>query len=248
MLTRTPGGAIVASHLQGESNLQREADGREAIVRLVRAVPQSLGDDPVQWYSGVLRDPRRDLVHHGPEADASLPDDLCKIVDAWDVHRYYGGLTRPVIPAASSRMARHRPTVERWLRDSVCTPNYREALNQEAVVSGNPPVVFSTFDEDRHATFPAGTPANDCRKTLGLDPRPTPVAHALFRYARSTTGLAKVPTAFDAGTHAHFLPPSAGAPHGTTKDLRTPGAKGVREVVVRPFSVRLLRQPEFIVG
>lgn len=247
MLTNTLGGAIVASHLQGEANLPREAEGRDAIARLAGAVPRPLRDDPVQWYCGVLRDPGRDLVHHGPEADPALPDDLCKIVDALVVYLYYCS-TRPVIPGASLRMASHRPAIERWLRDWVCAPSYREALNQEAMVSGDPPVVFSTFEEDRRAKFPPGTRANECRKALGLDPRPTPVAQALFKYAKSTAGPAKVPTAFDAGTSVHFVPPPAGAPHGTTRDLRAPGAAGVREVVVRPFPLRILRQPEFIEG
>jgi hypothetical protein len=173
---------------------------------------------------------------------------MCKLADAWALWQHYAPLdNKPAIPPGSVRSPRYRGVIERWLRDFVCTATYQEALDATKLVSGDPPVVFSTFEEDRNSRFPARTPANTCRKVVGLDEEPTPEAHALLRYDKAEVGPARVPTAFDAGTHVHFLPPPAGANHGTTKNLTTAdGSNGVREVVVKPFPVSMLRQPEFI--
>lgn len=242
-----PEGPTVMCYLRRESNLQLHEEGLEAVRRFVRAVAARGPGHPVEWYRAVLNDAGLDLVPHGPEADPALPDELCKVADGWSVWLYLGGSGKPDIPPGITRSPRYRGVLEQWLRDFVCCPMYRDALDPAGLVSGNPPVVFSTFEEDRNSKFAAGIRADRCRQVVGLDPRPTPVAHVLLMYSRREVGPARVPTAFDAGTHLHFVPPPAGAPCGTTKNLTTEdGTDGVREVVVAPFPVTALGEPTFI--
>jgi hypothetical protein len=245
-LESEPTGQTVAGHIRGEENLALHDEGREAIRRLSRAIGARGSDDPVQRYKDALKDRTLDLGVHGPEADGALPDQLCKLASAWSVWRHLGGADKPRIPYASFRSPAYQGTIERWLMTSVCSPGHREALSPGHEVSGELPTVFSTLEEERDAKFPHGTPANRCREILGLEPLDPPEAHALLRYSNRDVGPARVPTAFDAGIHPHFVPPPAGARWGTTKNLASPGSEGVREVVVKPFPVALLRQPVFI--
>jgi hypothetical protein len=107
--------------------------------------------------------------------------------------------------------------------------------------------VFSTFEEDRLLRFPAGSSAAHCWQIVGVDPPDPPQACVLLKYVRTEVGPARVPSVFDAGDHPHFLPVPGGAGYGVTKNLRTPdGSDGVKEVVVPPFGVAKLREPEFI--
>lgn len=241
-------GRTVVSDIGGEANLPLYGEGRDAIRRFVHAAATRVPGVPVEWYRATLRDPTVDLMAHGLSADPSLPNELCRIVDGWALHEHLVGKENaPSIPPGSTRSPLYQGVLERWLRDFVCSPVYLEALDERKVVSSDPPVVFSTFEEDREVKFPAGTPPNRCREIVGLDPLDPPEAHVLLRYSTIAVGPAKVPTAFDAGTHLHFLSPPAGAGWGTTTDLGTSSRSGgVREVVVRPFPVSALRQPVFI--
>ncbi len=247
-LAAEPEGSTAADHIQGESNLPLHPEGVNTVGRFVRAVEARPPGSAVSWYRGALNRTDLDLPLHGPPADTTLPDALCKVVDAWSVWKHYGSpRLRPNIPYGGVGSPSYRPRVEAWLRDWVCAVTYLDVLDPASPVSGRPPSVFSTFVEDRDAKFPRSTRSNECRKVVGLDPLPHPTAHALFTYSSIETGPARVPTAFDAGTHVHFRPPPAGAGCGETKNLATPdGGGGVREVCVRPFPVARLRQPEFI--
>ncbi len=249
-LAAEPDGPIVTGHIQAENNLPLHPEGTDAVGRFVRAVEARPPGGAVSWYRETLNRADLDLPVHGPPADAALPDVLCKVVEAWSVWKHYGSIRlKPNIPYGGVGSPRYRAKVEAWLRDWVCAATYLDALDPAALVSGRPPSVFSTFVEDRDAKFPPGTRSNECRKVVGLDLLPHPTGHALFRYSGTETGPARVPTAFDAGTHPHFRPPPAGAGCGETKNLGTrDGSGGVREVCVRPFPVARLRQPEFIEG
>lgn len=237
-----PQGATVRHHVAGEVHLPVTVEGREAVQRFASALLTRASTDPVDWYLGRLQDPSLDLAVHGPEADPRPPDTLCRLAAAETVwNRLASDEDKPTLlfdPA----------TIERWLRDIVCSAAYLDALDPTKRVSGREaPSVFSTFEDDRNTRFPAGTPANRCRQAVGLEPMSTPTAHVLLRYRGSATGPARLPTAFDAGTHPHFLSPAPGAQCGMTKDLAiSTGDAGVREVVVRPFPVGVMQQPEFI--
>jgi hypothetical protein len=143
-LATAPGGPTVASHILGEQNLPLHNDGVEAIRRLAGAMVNRPKGYPVEWYKDALNDAGLDLVAHGPAADPALPDELCKLVDAWTVWNRYGrGADKPKVPAASiDRPGPHQGRVERWLRDYVCSPTFQDALDPAKRVSGNPPVVF----------------------------------------------------------------------------------------------------------
>ena len=245
-LPTVPDGSAVKRYLQDEAHLTSTADGVEAVRRFVQALAAGPSPaDPVAWYRHVLQDRSLDLVAHGPEVAPTLPDALCRLDDAWTVWEFFAAEDdRPVIPA---RSVSHQPTIEEWLRDVVCSPAYRMVLDPGRSVSSPTGSVFSAFEEDRDAVFPRGTPANDCLRTLGKDPLEPPIDHALLKYRRLDVGPAHVPTAFDAGCHPHFIPAAAGARCGLSKNLATvDGAGGVREVVVRPFPVSRLDEPEFI--
>lgn len=245
-LPTAPNGDTVKHHVHGENNLPSTADGLAALRRFVQALASRGSGGPVEWYETALRDVVLDLVPHGPEADPGLPDALCRLQNAWTVWLHLGRPDRPPIPPASVDHPRYQRIVERWLRDVVCSPAYLDALDPVQPVSAALSV-FSTFEEDREASFPAGTPADHCLQIVGKDPMSLPTAHALFKYRCADVGPAQLPTAFDAALHRHFVPSLAGAPCGTTKNLMTSdGRGGVREVVVRTFAVSMLQQPEFV--
>lgn len=247
-LDAEPDGRTVVSHIGGEANLPLYGEGRDAIRRFVHAAAARRSGNPLGWYRAALKDSTLDLAIHGPAPDATLPDEICKIMNAWAVWNRLGGVFKPPIPPAAFRSPACQGAIEDWIRAKVCSARYQDELEPTQKVSGGEaPSVFSTFEEDRESKFPHGTPANRCREIVGLDPLDPPEAHVLLRYSEPAVGPARVPTALDAGTHLHFLPPPAGAGWGTTKDLGTPTRSGgVREVVVRPFPVSALRQPVFI--
>lgn len=244
--TSIPNGEAVRRHIKGEANLPATSEGIESLRRFAKALPlRPPGEDPVAWYEQLLTDlvTSPDFVLHGPAADASLPDELCRLIPARKVFHHLGrDDTLNITPAALGG----NPTVrlENWLR-SVCSPAYLDLLDPSKLVSGSVPSVFSTFEADRNAAFPAGTPTRICRQVLGLIAEPTPSAHALLKYRKAVVGPARVPTAFDASTHANFVSPAVGAPCGKTQNLATPG-DGVREVVLAPFAVARLQEPEFV--
>lgn len=245
-LTTAANGNTVKHHVVGENHLDSTAEGREAIRRFAQALVSRPTGNPVTWYEHVLQDVSLDLVPHGPEVDPGLPDALCRLHNPWAVWVHLGRADKPPIPARSVGLPSHQGIVERWLQDVVCSPGYLDALDPDQAVSSTRSV-FSTFEEDRETHFPAGTPADRCLQIVGKDPMSTPTAHALLKYRRTSVGPARLPTAFDAGTHPHFLPSAAGSSCGTTKNLTTPtGSGGVRELVVRPFLVAMLQEPEFI--
>jgi hypothetical protein len=80
-----------------------------------------------------------------------------------------------------------------------------------------------------------GTKAARVREVLGLQSIDPAEPHVLLHYSRARVGPALVPTAFDAATHEFFVPATAGADCGFTRDLGPGDGVGVREVVVRPF-------------
>jgi hypothetical protein len=243
--TSLPYGDSVIHHVEGEVNLQTTSEGRESIRLFAEALRlRPPGEDPVVWYERLLSDPATapDLVLHGPAADPSLPDELCRLIPAWNVLHDLGGVDAPNIPPVA--LGGDPTRLENWLQ-RVCSPAYLDLLDRSKLVSGKVPSVFSAFEADRDATFPPGTSAQVCRQILGLIAEPTPSAHALVKYRKRVVGPARLPTAFDASTHPHFVPPTVGAPCGRTQNLATPGA-GVREVVVARFPVRQLDEPEFV--
>ena len=245
--TSIPHGEVAKRHIEGEANLPATSEGLESLRRFAEALRlRPPGDDPVDWYVQLLSDQvtAPDFVLHGPAADVSLPDELCRLMPAWMVFRHLGRHDKPNIPPAA--LGGDPTRLENWLR-SACSPAYLDMLDRSkpVLVPGSVRSVFSTFEADRNAVFPPGTPAAICRQVVGLVAEPTPSAHALLKYRKSVVGSARVPTAFDASTHPHFLPPALGAPYGTTKNLRSPGG-GVREVVAAPFFVHQLNEPEFV--
>ena len=243
--TSMPYGEAVRHHIEEEANLPTTPEGLESIRRFAEALPLRPPGDPVAWYEQLLRNRATapNFVLHGPAADPSLPDELCRLIPARTVFHQLGrDDTLNLAPAALGGDPTSR--LENWLQ-SVCSPAYLDFLDRSKLVSGVVPSVFSTFEGDRNATFPSRTSARICRQVLGMDPERTPSAHALVKYRKAVVGPARLPTAFDASTHVHFLPPAVGAPCGTTKNLRTPG-EGVREVVVAPFAVALFAEPEFV--
>jgi hypothetical protein len=238
-------GPIVRHHVEGEANLPSTSEGVEAVRRFAEMLLlRASGHDAVDWYQSLLRHPASDLVVHGPEADSALPQRLCRLMDAWSVRNHLG--RDDALPIRSPAAGGGTTVLEDWLR-SACSAEYLDFLDPAKFVSGPIPSVFSTFEVDRDATFPTGTTSIRCRQVLGLGPQPTPTAHALLKVQRARVGQARVPTAFDASTHPHFVPPAAGAGCGTTKNLAaSDGSGGVREIVVPPFEASRLEQPEFI--
>jgi len=229
-------GRSVTRNIDGEENLPVTSDGHDALLRFAeRLMLRTPSDDALTWYEQLLQDPASHLVLCGPEADATLPDRLCRLVDAWTVLNFLARDDRPGDPA----------DIEDWLR-SVCSADYLEFLDEAKIVSAKVPSLFSTFEEDRDATFPVGTAAGDCLQVLGKQPPSTPIAHALLKFQRGGLEPPRLPTAFDASTHPNFLSPPAGAACGMTRNLLTTGASGVREVVVRPFPVARLNDLEYI--
>jgi hypothetical protein len=230
-----------ASHIRGENNLQSHDEGRQAAIRLVNELRSRPPGDPVNWYFATITG--SNLACKGPKAADDLLDDLCKVTSGWMVWNRLRRRTAPDDTPALRDSAR----LMNWLVNVVCGPAYLDALDPSAIVSGKVPAVFSTFLRDRDAQLPAGTSATECYKVVGLDPRDPPEPCVLLKYRTSQVGPVIVPTAFDAGTHTHFLPSAAGARYGTTKNLATAdGSGGVREVVVPPFPVSRMMEPEFI--
>ena len=233
-------------NIEGEQNLPEGPDGLSAVRRFAQALYlRPPGDESVTWYKRLLSEATTgpDLVLHGPVADSGLPDELCRLMPARRVFHHLGRPdTLNLIPAAMG--GDPAAVLENWLRN-VCSPAYLDFLDRSKLVSGRVPTVFSTFEADRNVAFPRGTRAEIACQVVGVDKEPTLSAHALLKYRRSVVGPARVPTAFDASTHLHFVPPPVGAPCGTTRTLLTSGS-GVREIVVAPFRVEQLDEPEFV--
>lgn len=235
-------GLVIFRHLNAEENLPTHPEGLAAVRRLVAAIVLPPAGKGVGWYLTTIRD--MDLACKGPHASGTLPTDLCKVARGlmvWNrLRKVSAPDDTPVLPPGSTRLTE-------WLRDIVCSPAYLEALDPSRLVSAPIPAVFSAFEQDRQATFPAGSPAARCWQSVGVDPPDPPQPCVLLKYVKEAVGPARVPSAFDAGTHPHFLPAAGGAGYGVTKNLGAPGGGGgVREVVVPPFQVAQLREPEFI--
>ena len=80
---------------------------------------------------------------------------------------------------------------------------------------------------------------------LGLDYQAVDSCILLFKRSRLPCN-GHVPTALDAFAHEHFLPASAGANWGWTRDLSQKAGRGVRECVFPAFEASYIEGVEYL--